>query len=148
MFGSPPPCRAAMMIARLSLLHSLPRLASMAPFLCLMVAQWEWPDMVSPSRMRVSARTRQREGEAPAEPLAGRSSRRAGLIPDQARREPRPPNSRFHLPQFGFQFPVMLILASPALAFIQAQRLFPRLLSLERLLQAVVNVTQVVPDHR
>src|SRR4029079_10096610 len=45
MVGSPPPCRAAMMIARLSLLHSLPRLASMAPFLCLIVAQCEWPDM-------------------------------------------------------------------------------------------------------
>src|SRR5690348_15230000 len=46
MVGSPPPERAAMMIARLSLLHSLPRLASMAPFLCLIVAQWECPDMV------------------------------------------------------------------------------------------------------
>src|SRR5262245_49168178 len=45
MLGSPPPCRAAMMMARASLLHSLPRLASMAPFLCLMVAQWECPDM-------------------------------------------------------------------------------------------------------
>src|SRR5438034_6507545 len=49
MLGSPPPCRAAMMIARLSLLHNLPRLASMAPFLCLIVAQCEWPDMASPS---------------------------------------------------------------------------------------------------
>src|SRR5437762_755643 len=49
MLGSPPPCRAAMMIARLSLLHSLPRLASMAPFLCLIVAQCEWPDMAPPS---------------------------------------------------------------------------------------------------
>src|SRR5438067_9704079 len=48
MFGSPPPWRAAMMIARLSLLHSLPRLASTAPFLCLIVAQWEWPDMAPP----------------------------------------------------------------------------------------------------
>src|SRR5438105_11405943 len=45
MFGSPPPCLAAMMMARLSLLQSLPRLASMAPFLCLIVAQCEWPDM-------------------------------------------------------------------------------------------------------
>jgi hypothetical protein len=31
------------------LLQSLPRLASMAPFLCLIVAQWLWPDMASPS---------------------------------------------------------------------------------------------------
>src|SRR2546430_2898439 len=53
MLGSPPPCRAAMMIARLSLLHSLPRLASTAPFLCLIVAQCEWPDMASPSRRGV-----------------------------------------------------------------------------------------------
>src|SRR5579883_2496127 len=45
MLGSPPPFLAAMMIARLSLLQSLPRLASMAPFLCLIVAQWEWPDI-------------------------------------------------------------------------------------------------------
>src|SRR6202035_5390495 len=34
-----------MMMARLSLLKCLPRLASMAPFLCLIVAQCEWPDM-------------------------------------------------------------------------------------------------------
>ena len=37
-----------MMMARLSLLQSLPRLASMAPFLCLIVAQCECPDMVPP----------------------------------------------------------------------------------------------------
>src|SRR6266852_4025752 len=37
-----------MMIARLSLLNSLPRLASMAPFLCLIVAQCECPDMAPP----------------------------------------------------------------------------------------------------
>src|SRR4029079_336063 len=56
MVGSPPPCRAAMMIARLSLLHSLPRLASMAPFLCLIVAQCEWPDMVSSRYDRFDSR--------------------------------------------------------------------------------------------
>src|SRR5437588_3487906 len=57
MFGSPPPWRAAMMMARLSLLKSLPRLASIAPFLCLIVAQWEWPDMGSllPARCRAGA---------------------------------------------------------------------------------------------
>ena len=47
MVGSPPPFLAAMMMARLSLLQSLPRLASIAPFLCLIVAQCEWPDMAS-----------------------------------------------------------------------------------------------------
>ena len=51
MVGSPPPFLAAMMMARLSLLQSLPRLASMAPFLCLIVAQCECPDMAaSPKR--------------------------------------------------------------------------------------------------
>ena len=33
--GSPPPSRAATVIARASLLKSLPRFASAAPFLCL-----------------------------------------------------------------------------------------------------------------
>ena len=45
MSGSPPPCLAATMMALASLLHSLPRLASTPAFLCLIVAQWEWPDM-------------------------------------------------------------------------------------------------------
>ena len=57
MVGSPPPCRAAMMMARLSLLHSLPRLASIAPFLCLIVAQWEWPDMVVSSSLSSERRS-------------------------------------------------------------------------------------------
>src|SRR5207253_10052305 len=49
MLGSPPPFLAAMMMARLSLLQSLPRLASTAPFLCLIVAQCECPDMADSS---------------------------------------------------------------------------------------------------
>src|SRR4051794_22270614 len=52
--GSPPPWRAAMMIARLSLLNSLPRLASIAPFLCLIVAQCECPDILILLRKRVA----------------------------------------------------------------------------------------------
>src|ERR1041385_7509063 len=47
-----------MMMARLSLLHSLPRLASVAPFLCLMVAQWECPDMAPPWILAVGAPAR------------------------------------------------------------------------------------------
>src|SRR5438132_1356419 len=43
-----------MMMARLSLLNSLPRLASMAPFLCLMVAQCEWPDMAPLLRFQIA----------------------------------------------------------------------------------------------
>src|SRR5262245_57902066 len=48
MVGSPPPFLAATMMARDSFDHSLPRLASVAPFLCLIVAQWLWPDMMAP----------------------------------------------------------------------------------------------------
>ena len=43
--GSPPPVLAAIMIALESLLHSFPRLLSIAAFLCLMPAQCEWPAM-------------------------------------------------------------------------------------------------------
>src|SRR5574341_252794 len=44
--GSPPPMRAAIVISRISLVKSVPRLASSAPFLCLIVAHLECPDMV------------------------------------------------------------------------------------------------------
>src|ERR1041385_4386857 len=43
--GSPPPMRAATAISLISLVKSLPLFASAAPFLCLMVAHFEWPDM-------------------------------------------------------------------------------------------------------
>src|SRR5580700_4348089 len=46
MVGSPPPLLDATMISRLSLLHSLPRLASTAPLARLIFAQCEWPDML------------------------------------------------------------------------------------------------------
>src|ERR1700709_1925042 len=42
---SPPPSRAATVIARASLLKSLPRLASAAPFLCFIDDHLECPDM-------------------------------------------------------------------------------------------------------
>src|SRR4026208_1857898 len=42
--GLPPPSLAAIWMARQSFDHSLPRRASAAPFLCLLVAQWEGPD--------------------------------------------------------------------------------------------------------
>src|SRR5687767_11371599 len=45
MSALPPPSLAAIWMARQSFDHSLPRRASAAPFLCLMVAQWECPDM-------------------------------------------------------------------------------------------------------
>src|SRR5580698_454278 len=42
--GSPPDL-AAMLISLMSCVKILPRLASSAPFLCLIVAHLEWPDM-------------------------------------------------------------------------------------------------------
>src|SRR5215510_3522591 len=44
--GSGPPSREATVIARASLVKSLPRLASAAPFLCLIEAHFECPDIV------------------------------------------------------------------------------------------------------
>src|SRR5260370_7869437 len=41
--GSPPPVRAATSMFLTSLAKSLPRLASTAAFLCLVVAHLEWP---------------------------------------------------------------------------------------------------------
>src|SRR5947209_19823576 len=46
--GSPPPFLAAMVISLIKRVNILPRLASSAPFLCLMVAHLEWPDIAQP----------------------------------------------------------------------------------------------------
>src|SRR5688572_24649326 len=43
--GSPPPMRAAIDISRMILVKIFPRLASRAPFLCLIDAHLECPDM-------------------------------------------------------------------------------------------------------
>src|SRR5881296_3730747 len=43
--ASPPPWRAAIVISLMYLLNSLPRAASVAAFLRLIVAHLEWPDM-------------------------------------------------------------------------------------------------------
>src|SRR5215472_13143465 len=43
-----PPFLAAMLISLIRRVKILPRLASSAPFLCLIVAHLEWPDMVRP----------------------------------------------------------------------------------------------------
>src|SRR5437868_12878072 len=45
--GSPPPMRAATVISLRMRVKILPRFASAAPFLCLMVLHLLWPDMVS-----------------------------------------------------------------------------------------------------
>src|SRR5580692_8511176 len=46
--GSPPPMRAAMVISRITRVKTRPRLASVAAFLCLIVAHFECPDMRRP----------------------------------------------------------------------------------------------------
>src|SRR4029077_6590562 len=43
--GSPPPTRDAMVISRITLVKARPRLASVAAFLCLIVAHLECPDI-------------------------------------------------------------------------------------------------------
>src|SRR5215218_3464140 len=43
--GSPPPLRAATVNSLMTRVNTLPRFASAAPFLCLMVCHLEWPDM-------------------------------------------------------------------------------------------------------
>src|SRR3954454_22642436 len=43
--GSPPPARAAMVNSLMMRVKIFPRLASAAPFLCLIVCHLEWPDM-------------------------------------------------------------------------------------------------------
>src|SRR6266849_2559567 len=47
-FGSPPPMRAAMLISRMIRVKTRPRFASVAPFLCLIVAHFECPDITDP----------------------------------------------------------------------------------------------------
>src|SRR5579872_796743 len=48
--GSAPPTRAAMVNSRITLVKILPRRASVAAFLCLIVAHLECPDMDKPSQ--------------------------------------------------------------------------------------------------
>src|ERR1700683_874836 len=50
--GWPPPPRAAIMISLMMRVNAFPRLASVAAFLCLMVAHLECPDMVNTSGSR------------------------------------------------------------------------------------------------
>src|SRR5580704_9637183 len=52
--GSPPE-RAAIWISLMSLVNIFPRFASVAAFLCLIVAHFEWPDMLRELRVRADA---------------------------------------------------------------------------------------------
>src|SRR3984893_7850254 len=54
--GSPPPPFAAIVISLIRRVNVLPRLASSAPFLCLIVAHFEWPDMGTSVSLEMPAR--------------------------------------------------------------------------------------------
>src|SRR5262245_28406820 len=66
MSGSPPPARAATVNSLMRRVKIFPRLASAAPFLCLMECHFEWPDMWKlPKNQRDRTEnliTRQRQG--------------------------------------------------------------------------------------
>ncbi len=67
--GSPPPSRAAIVIARASFVNSWPRRASVAAFLCLIEAHLEWPDMgliLGSNRRRSGPRPNPRSGRGTA----------------------------------------------------------------------------------
>src|ERR1051325_10930585 len=50
-----PPFLAAIWISLIRRVKILPRLASRAPFLCLIVAHFEWPDIAVPYQFRVKS---------------------------------------------------------------------------------------------
>src|SRR6202012_225392 len=64
--GSPPPPLAAMVISLIRRVKILPRLASSAPFLCLIVAHFEWPDIHEPLcsqlRLEIASARKNRHG--------------------------------------------------------------------------------------
>src|SRR5215475_5875811 len=74
--GSPPPFFAAMVISLIRRVNILPRLASSAPFLCLIVAHLEWPDMGTSIRRKNAARDLRR----PCEYITG-NGRQSGAFP-------------------------------------------------------------------
>src|SRR5262249_42247230 len=132
-----------MMIARLSLLHSLPRLASIAPFLCLMVAQWEWPDWVA-----LLARLW-------APPLRAGGGREPPEKAPRGAHAPRSPASALSMVCGRLQLLQLLLdvlgtavgLGTNAV-LVQFQGLAPGVGSAAIVLQTEVDVTKMVPDHR
>src|SRR5918993_1789682 len=86
--GSPPPLRAATVNSLMTRVNTLPRFASAAPFLCLIVCHLEWPDMaVLPGKTgRIG---REILADASADRLLaadGTLQAVSGLRPDAARR--------------------------------------------------------------
>src|ERR1700740_817623 len=61
-FSGSPPCLAAIVISLIRRVKILPRFASSAPFLCLIVAHFEWPDMRDLEENMASLRPMQAKG--------------------------------------------------------------------------------------
>src|SRR3989442_8048957 len=85
---SPPPRRAATVISLMNLVNSLPRLASLAAFLCLIELHLEWPDMGPPEELKAARQLAHRfsgVNQAPHRVLCGDSAPRplsAGPLSD------------------------------------------------------------------
>src|SRR5438067_143300 len=129
-----------MMIARLSLLHNLPRLASTAPFLCLIVAQCEWPDMTSPLQKGARFRNEDRGRGAFSSPRCAPAFLK--VTPHLW------VSSRPHQLQFLLDLLVPRVGPPPRPRLEQRQRLAPRRRRFARFLLLEVDVAQVVPHHR
>src|SRR3954463_234139 len=82
MSGSPP-LRAATVSSLMMRVKSLPRLASAAPFLCLIVCHLEWPDI-----RKLPGKTRKKTADLNMPPGAGGSSLRRQDHPDVRARIP------------------------------------------------------------
>ena len=97
MSGSPPPARAATVNSLMMRVKTLPRLASAAPFLCLIVCHFEWPDMLeTPAKSTRSRRKILSHGDGPSGQSPGQDDPDVGaLVPGLARGSRRePPRSQ------------------------------------------------------
>src|SRR6202167_5792687 len=74
--GSPPPPLAAIVISLMRRVKIFPRLASSAPFLCLIVAHLEWPDITTSEGLKMAAHPR-RDLASISQPKASGLPRRA-----------------------------------------------------------------------
>src|ERR1700684_2584132 len=74
--GSPPPPLAAIVISLIKRVKIFPRLASSAPFLCLIVAHLEWPDITTSEGLKMAAHPR-RDLASISQPKASRLPQRA-----------------------------------------------------------------------
>src|SRR5436190_4171630 len=81
MLTSPPPFRAATVSSLMMRVKTLPRLASAAPFLCLMVCHFEWPDIADSLSKKILERTADFSTQARNRAEGHRLQPRPGLRP-------------------------------------------------------------------